>query len=183
MFKSFVAALGVAIVATTTSASAAVMQATFTGQVRQFAFDRLGLFGSAGADLGGRTLWLSFVYDTSLERPLVDLLVKDMRVGGPLDGVPPPITSVTIDIGGVSLVSNSARGAGVGLIAGPSFGESALYSSKGTMPGFAGGTIETQFVGFVQGHGFSVPNLLSQPFAFSNLASISGVGDNAANGQ
>jgi hypothetical protein len=94
------AAFAVAI-GTCASASATIIDATFTGTIKD-GTDGLGLFGTAGADLTGLPFTLTIEYTTSLPGTYFSSPTINTLEGGSNFGLPDPIISSVLRVNGVS---------------------------------------------------------------------------------
>jgi hypothetical protein len=93
-------ALVTALVASTFSASAGVLQLVYTGSVTA-GIDETGVFGVAGADLANAGYLATFLVDTSLGTRTTDAN-NDQVEGGLLEPMRSPVLSAEITINGVS---------------------------------------------------------------------------------
>jgi hypothetical protein len=81
----------------TEPAAAATMRAVYIGTIAD-GTDETGVFGSAGADLGGLSFEVMFVYDTALGMRTA-LPLSDSVTGGTLLGGDSPVLSVRLTVG------------------------------------------------------------------------------------
>jgi hypothetical protein len=94
---AFAAAMG-----TCASASATIVDATFTGVIGPSSPDNQGIFGPKGDDLGGDAFVLTFEYDTSLGTYGVNNANELYLVGGTSAGVPTFIKFASVTINGIT---------------------------------------------------------------------------------
>jgi hypothetical protein len=84
------------------SASATIVDATFTGTIGASSPDNQGIFGPAGNDLGGDAFVLTFEYDTTLGNYVVNNANEIELAGGTSVAVPTFMLFASVTINGIT---------------------------------------------------------------------------------
>lgn len=151
------------------NARAALVDVTYTGTIYNVAnnppvsVDGIGLFGTAGANLGGQTISVIFRYDTSVSPIQVGPggASNYIRGGSNVGGTPSPSTGVDVIINGVTFTMGGGFDALIlgyndGLSNGQSYRQNEAWSSS------------TQFVtAMLNGGPLALPKSIEDPFAFA----------------
>lgn len=157
------------------AAEAAVLQATYSGQIQAFS-DTFGFFGTPGSTISGGAADFSFVYDTDLGVSVSDFPLRDALLGGAYFGVPSPVTSVSVTLGGKTVSANS------------SFSRLGVYDDQTGVQGFyvAGSTADTDplytsgalfisdYIANFHAPGIVMPASIATPFHLTDLDMLSG---------
>ena len=156
-------------------ASAAIMDATYTGTVSS-GIDTLGLFGAAGANLAGSSWVVTYTYDTSLGYSKSSPY-ENYVYGGINYGNTSPVLSTMITINGVGkVVVGSYSGFDIGYNNGFHTGNNSGYSTQHHIAENSGSGSHEYLINYIYNYNASLLASITTPFTHTVDANDSAYG-------